>query len=86
MYSVVINEKQSNNMFDVARNIHFLPENSCLTNLLIKTKNAIIKNQIEKNRDNFPRTIVVTRSWIIPQNTKVAIVEIEAGNTFFKGL
>ena len=62
MYSVVINEKQSNNIFDVARNINFLPEKSCFTNLLINTKIAIIKNQIEKNRDNFPRTIVVTRS------------------------
>lgn len=49
-------------MFDIARNIHFLAEKSCFTNLLIKTNNAIIKNQIEKNIDNFPRTIVVTRS------------------------
>ena len=73
-------------MFDIARNIHFLPEKSCFTNLLINTKIAIIKNQIEKNRDNFPRTIVVTRSWIIPQNTKVAIMEIEAGKILFKGL
>ena len=62
MYSVVINEKHSNNIFDVARNIHFLSEKSCFTNLLINTKIAIIKNQIEKNMDNFPRTIVVTRS------------------------
>lgn len=69
-----------------ARKIHPCLLKLCLKYLVISTATPIVRNQIVKKNDIFPRYIVVTASWISPQTMNVNNKEMATGHIFFKGL
>ncbi len=77
---------QSNNTrIDQSAYYHFWLDRSYLRSLVIRTRLPMIKNQMEKNREIFNRTIVVTASWISPEKTNAINNAIASGKIVFKG-